>query len=214
MEKDYQKNKLHFQIERIAFFSDAVIAIAVTLLIIEIKAPHIEHDTIFSEQLNQLKHLIPEFISFVISFAIIISQWVKHHELFGSMINYDKKLVTLNSLFLFAIAIVPFSTSYFAHNNSLEFFLPYLVYGLSLFLMTMFNYLLFRHITYEKNKLFDNSLNKKQLTWIGLDYLLFPTGILASLLMGIINFKVGFITYMLIMTFGFYINKQKKKNSH
>ena len=208
-----QKEKIHFQIERIAFFSDAVIAIAITLLIIEIKAPHIEHGTSFSEQINQLKHLIPEFISFFISFAIIISQWVKHHELFGNIVNYDKKLITINSLFLFAIAIIPFSTSYFAHNNSLEFYLPYLVYGVSLFLLTFLNYLLFRHITNKKNNLYDNSLTQIQIKWIGLDYLLFPTGILASLLMGIINFKIGFLTYMIIMSFGFYINKQKNKNS-
>jgi uncharacterized membrane protein len=213
MDKLHQKEKLHFQIERIAFFSDAVIAIAATLLIIEIKAPHLEHGTSFSEQINQLRHLIPEFISFIISFSIIIAQWVKHHELFGGIINYDKKLVTINSLFLFAIAIVPFSTSYFAHNNSLEFYLPYIIYGLSLFLLISLNYLLFRHITSEKNKLFDNSLTKVQLKWIGLDYLLFPTGIVAGLLMGIINFKIGFITYILIMTFGVYINRQKKKNS-
>ena len=213
MDNQHQKDKLHFQIERIAFFSDAVIAIAVTLLIIEIKAPHIEHCTSFSEQINQLKHLIPEFISFIISFAIIISQWVKHYELFGSVINYDKKLISLNSFFLFATAIVPFSTSYFAHNNSLEFYLPYIVYGLSLFLLTFLNYLIFRHITNEKNKLFDHSLTKVQLKWIGLDYLLFPTGIIAGLLFGIISYKIGFITYILIMAFGVYINRQKKKNS-
>jgi uncharacterized membrane protein len=214
MDKQHQKDKLHFQIERIAFFSDAVIAIAATLLIIEIKAPHIETGTGFSEQINQLRHLIPEFISFIISFSIIIAQWVKHHELFGNIIYYDKKLIALNSFFLFAIAIIPFSTSYFAHNSSVEFYLPYIVYGLSLFLLTFLNYLLFRHITNEKNKLFDNSLTKVQLKWIGFDYLLFPTGIIAGLLMGIINFKIGFITYMLIMTFGFYINRQKKKYSH
>lgn len=212
MEKQYQKEKLHFQIERIAFFSDAVIAIAATLLIIEIKAPHIEKGTGFSEQINQIKHLIPEFISFIISFSIIIAQWIRHHELFGSVINYDKKLVSLNSLFLFAIAITPFSTSYFAHNNSLEFYLPYIIYGLSLFFLTFLNYILFRHITNEKNKLFDNSLTKIQIKWVGLDYLLFPTGILIGLIMGMINFKVGLIAYMLVMTFGFYINKQKKKH--
>jgi uncharacterized membrane protein len=214
MDKHHQKEKIQFQIERIAFFSDAVIAIAVTLLIIEIKAPHIETGTNFTEQLIQLNHLIPEFISFIISFAIIISQWVKHHELFGNIINYDKRLVTLNSLFLFSTAIIPFSTSYFAHNNSIEFYLPYIVYGLSLILVTFLNYLLFKHVTADKNKLFDNSLTKIQLKWIGFDYLLFPSGIAIGLLMGAINFKIGFLAYMVVMTFGFYINRQKKKNSH
>lgn len=210
MDSQHKKDKLHFQIERIAFFSDAVIAIAATLLIIEIKAPHIEQGTIFPDQVNQLMHLFPEFISFIVSFSIIIAQWVKHHELFGSIINYDKKLVTLNSAFLFSIAIIPFSTSYFSHNTSIEFYLPYIVYGISLFLLTFLNFLLFKHITNEKNNLFDNSLTKTQIKWIGLDYLLFPIGILAGLLMGAINFKIGLLSYMLVMSLGFYINNKKK----
>ena len=213
MDKQHLKDKLHFQIERISFFSDAVIAIAATLLIIEIKAPHIESGTSFQEQINQLKHLVPEFISFFISFTIIISQWARHHELFGSTINYDKKLVTLNSFFLLTIAVIPFSTSYFAHNNSLEFYLPYIVYGISMFLLTFLNYLLFKHVTNEKNKLYDNSLTKLQLKWVGYDYLLFPVGILVGLLMGAINFKVGLFSYLIVMSFGFYINKQKKINN-
>ncbi len=205
-------HKTKFQIERIAFFSDAVIAIAVTLLIIEIKAPHIESGTSFADQLGQLQHLLPEFISFIISFAIIISQWIKHHELFGKVINYDKRLISLNSYFLFTIAIIPFSTSYFAHNTSLEFKLPIVVYGASLFILSLLNYLIFRHITNPKYQLFDNSLSHAQLKWVGYDYLLFPIAILVSLLAGSIRYEYGFACYILVLMVGSYISKKRKSS--
>lgn len=211
MNQQHQKEKLHFQIERIAFFSDAVIAIAITLLIIEIKAPHIETGTSFDEQLHQLQHLIPEFISFIISFAIIIAQWRKHHAIFGSVVNYDKKLVSLNSLFLFTIAIIPFSTSYFAHNTAMEFHIPIVVYGLSLFVLTFLNYLIFVHITSPKNKLFDGSLTEAELRYTKIDYLLFPLALITSLAMGMIHYKFGFVTYILILMIGSAWNKRKNK---
>ncbi len=211
MKDSHQKDKIHFQVERIAFFSDALIAIAVTLLIIEIKAPHIEHGISFSEQVAQLTHLIPEFISFGISFAIIISQWIKHHELFGNIIGYDTKLIRINAAFLFANTIIPFSTSYFAHNTISEISLPYLVYGFTLIFLTFCNYLLFRHAVNPKFKLYSISYTSAQRFWLSADYLLFPIAIIIALLLGYINLKLGLIIYVAMMQLGFFINSKKRK---
>lgn len=211
MDKQHQKDKIHFQVERIAFFSDAVIAIAITLLIIEIHAPHIEPGAGIAEQLAQLQHLIPEFTAFVISFAIILAQWRKHHQLFGCVVNYDRKLVSLNSIFLFTIAIIPFTTSYFAHNLSVDFYLPIVVYGLSLILLTTFNYLLFEHITNDKNNLFDRSLSEMELMWTKVDYLLFPVALSGGLLAGVIDYSIGFLVYVLVLTGGSVINKRRNR---
>jgi uncharacterized membrane protein len=211
MDKQHQKEKVHFQIERIAFFSDAVIAIAVTLLIIEIKAPHIKIGTTLSEQVEELKHLVPEFVSFIISFAVIIAQWRKHHEIFGRVINYDRKLISLNSLFLFAIAIIPFSTSYFAHNTAIEFYFPILVYGLNLIFLTTLNYLIFSHITGEEHKLFDHSLTEMELMWTKVDYLLFPVALATGLLVGFIDYSLGFVAYVMVLTGGSVLNKRRNR---
>ncbi len=210
MDKQHEKEKLKFQVERIAFFSDAVIAIALTLLIIEIKAPKIETGSAFSDQIAQLTHLVPEFISFIISFIIILLQWKKHHHLFGSIINYDEKLITLNSIFLFAIAIVPFSTSYFAHNTSSEFYLPIIVYGSNLFILTVSNYLIFNHVANGKFKLIDDSLSVSQIKFLKIDYLLFPAAILIGILTGLVNPRIGFVAYVLVLSIGSILNKAKK----
>ena len=214
MNNQHLKEKKHFQIERIAFFSDAVLAIAATLLIIEIKAPHIEKDADFTQQLHQLKHLLPEFISFIISFVMIYSEWTKHHKLFGNLIDYDDKLVQHNSLFLLSTAIIPFSTSYFALNNSGEHSLPYLVYGLSLLLFTLSNYRIFKHVTSEKNNLFDKSIDKPYLKIINMEYLLIPTTIISGILISFINFQVGIILTVIIFTIGHFIVRNKKKEKH
>jgi uncharacterized membrane protein len=211
-----QQQKAHFQVERIAFFSDAVIAIAATLLIIEIKAPHIEHGASWDDQVHQLQHLIPEVIAFAISFSIIISQWIKHHEMFGSVINYDTKLLRLNSIFLFFNAITPFSTSYFAFNNVVEGneinYLPYTVYGISLSALILSNFLIFNHLIDEKNGLYEHKLSPQLKKWSKIDNLVLPIALIAGLIGGYFHLFLGICVYTLITFFGFYANKQKKKS--
>ena len=102
--------KKEFQLERLILFSDAVFAIAITLLVIEIKIPELHEGVSDAAILLSLKHLIPKFVGFIISFAIIGTYWTIHHRLFGFVINFDKKLLLLNLLFLFFIVLMPFST--------------------------------------------------------------------------------------------------------
>lgn len=208
MDKHYEKEKLQFQVERIAFLSDAVIAIAVTLLIFEIKAPQIEPGASFDAQLAQLKKLFPQFIAFVISFVIILLQWKKHHSLFGRVTNYDNKLLVLNSAFLFVTTFIPFSTSYFAQNSTSEFYLPVLVYGISLFLLSILNYFVFDHVTNAKNNLFDKTLSNPQLKHTRIEYLIFPLGLLAGLAAGFISPVFGFLAYALIVVLGSVIHRK------
>ena len=75
------EEKKEFQLERIILFSDAVFAIAITLLVLEIKVPEIEGHTDI-DLLNTLLHLTPKFIGFFVSFFVIGQNWVVHHKLF------------------------------------------------------------------------------------------------------------------------------------
>ena len=79
--------KKEFQLERLILFSDAVFAIAITLMVIEIKIPEIHRNEVTDELLvNKLGELIPKFIGFLVSFLLIGQYWVVHHRLFGSSI--------------------------------------------------------------------------------------------------------------------------------
>jgi uncharacterized membrane protein len=105
-------NKLHnelrkeFQLERMVLFSDAVFAIAITLLVIEIKVPEkaeLEDGISNQSLLLALAHQIPKVIGFIISFMLIGIYWTVHHRMFGYVTSYTPKLLRLNLLFLFFI---------------------------------------------------------------------------------------------------------------
>ena len=102
------------QLERIVFFSDAVFAIAITLLIIEVKVPHLEHAATSREFLNDLLKLTPNFIGYFFSFFVIGAYWVGHHRIYGMIVDWDYGLVWRNIYFLSAIAFMPFTTAFFS----------------------------------------------------------------------------------------------------
>src|SRR5688500_1258972 len=90
--------------ERIVFFSDAVFAIAITLLVIEIKAPHFAAGVSEVEVAKGVLALIPKFIGYVISFMVIGAYWVGHHRIYGMLTKWDYGLIWRNISFLLTIA--------------------------------------------------------------------------------------------------------------
>ncbi|HYE76161.1 MAG TPA: TMEM175 family protein [Blastocatellia bacterium] len=110
---------LHF--ERIVFFSDAVFAIAITLLVLEIKVPQLGHHPSSRDLGFALLGLLPKFVGFVVSFFVIGIAWVEHHRIFKYIANYDHGLMWRNLFFLMAVAFMPFPTALFSeyYTNNL-----------------------------------------------------------------------------------------------
>jgi uncharacterized membrane protein len=156
LEKEIKKE---FQLERLILFSDAVFAIAITLLVIEIKVPHLE---IITDDivLKELLHLLPKFMGFVFSFFIVGIYWTVHHRLFSYLIDYDTKLIWLNILFLFSIALMPFTTALYSEFYQPYLRVPYIIYTLNICLTGYFSYLIVKHLAYSKNKITVNFQDK------------------------------------------------------
>jgi uncharacterized membrane protein len=100
-------------LERIVFFSDAVTAIAMTLLAIDLKVPEIAASAAAAELPRSLSEMGPRFLSFVISFLVIGTYWMSHHRYFRFIKRYDGRLMILNMLFLLCIVLMPFVASLF-----------------------------------------------------------------------------------------------------
>jgi uncharacterized membrane protein len=154
MNQLHNELKKEFQLERLILFSDAVFAIAITLLVIELKVPEIETSVLTEGKLLEaLRHLIPKFFGFVISFMFIGIYWTVHHRMFGYVVNYTPKLLRLNLLFLFAVALMPFSTAFYSEYVMKHMITPVIFYTSNIVLLGFFNVLMWRHISNPKNKL-------------------------------------------------------------
>jgi len=102
-------------LERIVFFSDAVFAIVITLLVLPL-AVDVE---LGSEELGEaLGDLVPQLVAFVVSFLVIGQFWLAHHRTFGLIRRYDHMLLWLNLLALMAISFLPFPTALLGERGS------------------------------------------------------------------------------------------------
>jgi len=97
---------------RIEAFSDGVFAIAITLLILEIKIPSAGSGDLSRQLLRQW----PSYVAFVISFAFIGIMWINHHRLFTYIKRSNNVLLFLNLLLLLGVTAVPFPTAVLAQH--------------------------------------------------------------------------------------------------
>ncbi len=101
----------HPSTNRIEAFSDGVIAIIVTLLVLEIKIPELEEHTL-AGFLAVMKPLAPKLIGFAFSFFTVAIFWVNHHAFFHRVKHATWRLLWHNNLLLFFLSVVPFTTGF------------------------------------------------------------------------------------------------------
>ena len=122
---------------RVETFADGVMAIAITLLVLDLKVPTATaHETIGV----QLRHQWPSYVAFIVSFLTIGIMWVNHHHMFKLIERTTHAFLMLNVLFLMPICFLPFPTSLVAQNFHDDRKLPAVVYGLTMLAIAiMFN---------------------------------------------------------------------------
>jgi uncharacterized membrane protein len=103
----YRRSSTSFEFDRVIFFSDAVFAIAMTLLVVGIGIPHVA-DAGLDHALREKRQ---EITSFFISFIVIGFYWLSHHQFVSHLRAIDRTFMKLNLLYLAAIAFVPFPTA-------------------------------------------------------------------------------------------------------
>jgi uncharacterized membrane protein len=95
---------------RLEAFSDGVIAVIITIMVLELKVPR---DT----TLTSLRSLAPQFLSYLLSFVVVAIMWVNHHHLLHAARRPDARLLWSNNVLLFWMSLVPFVTAYMGNNH-------------------------------------------------------------------------------------------------
>jgi len=99
---------------RVEAFSDGVFAIAITLLILEIKVPHFPGGATNAQVFRALVHLWPSYVAFLLSFFAILIMWINHHGLFRLIHRVDSPFLYTNGAMLLLVTFVPFPTALLA----------------------------------------------------------------------------------------------------
>ena len=99
---------------RVEAFSDGVIAIIITIMVLELKAPH-------TPDFISLARIWPTFFAYVLSFVIIAIYWVNHHHLIHLVTRVDSVILWANINLLFWISLIPWVTVYLGDNHALPF---------------------------------------------------------------------------------------------
>src|SRR6266446_3788489 len=124
--------------DRLTAFSDGVIAIIITIMVLELKVPH-------GADWEALCGLIPVFLSYVLSFVYVAIYWNNHHHLLHTVARVNGLILWANMHLLFWLSLTPFATGWMGENNFAP--LPTAVYGVALLMPALAWYLLQKAIT-------------------------------------------------------------------
>ncbi|MCU1485097.1 MAG: hypothetical protein JWN67_1843, partial [Actinomycetia bacterium] len=133
--------------ERLAAFSDGVIAILITIMVLELKAPH---GTAF----HDLRPIVPVFLTYVLSFVYVGIYWSNHHHLILASDRVNGRILWANLHLLFWLSLVPWATSWMGENDFDP--VPTALYGVLLLLAAIAYYVLQTLIVREHG--FDSAL--------------------------------------------------------
>jgi uncharacterized membrane protein len=129
--------------DRLAAFSDGVIAIIITIMVLELKVPH-------GADWATLRGVAPNFVAYVLSFVYLAIYWNNHHHLLHTVTRVDGLILWANSHLLFWLSLVPAATGWMGENFLAP--LPTAVYGVSLLMPAVAYYLLQTTIVHQQGK--------------------------------------------------------------
>jgi len=183
---------------RLEAFSDGVLAIIITIMVLEMKVPHGSH-------LAALKPLLPVFISYVLSFIYLGIYWNNHHHLMHIVHKVTGAVLWSNIHLLFWLSLIPFTTAWMGENNFS--FWPVVLYGVVLLMAAVAYYILAHCLTnvHGKDSALAQALGKDRKGIISI--ILYALGIGFSF----INSWIGFSLYVAVAVIWFIPDKRIEK---
>lgn len=221
MSEDKHQHWLHKEKNknRLIFFCDAIFAIAITILILQIDVPEI----IYTDNLGTvIQDLWPRLISFVISFFVISRFWITHLNLYNYVKVLDIRIVVINLFFMGCIVFLPFATDFYGAHSANKYVLAF--YVLTIVVTSFTSYMMWNYALRHRDLLYENADSKalRRRAWHGL---MVPAEFLIAL--GIIFLFPSLIEWYWLFFLGIsaliittnhlierYENKESRKISH
>jgi uncharacterized membrane protein len=135
---------------RLEAFSDGVLAIIITIMVLELKVPHATGETPHPDKLADLKELLPVFLSYVLSFIYVGIYWNNHHHLFQSTKKVTGGILWANLHLLFWLSLFPFTMAWIGENHLAP--TPVAVYGFVLLMAALAYFILQRTIIVQQGE--------------------------------------------------------------
>jgi uncharacterized membrane protein len=104
---------------RVEALTDGIYAVAMTLLVLELKLPEAHGNATPEAFAQALLHLIPKLVAWILSFAILAIFWFAHHRTYDHVLHVDRKLLRINMLSMLFASLLPFSTAMVGDYNNL-----------------------------------------------------------------------------------------------
>lgn len=200
-----KEEKEFVRLERLGGFSDAIFAVAITLLILTIDVPVVSDA---SELGSELQALWPKFLGFLISFFIIGSFWVSHHLIFNYLKRLSPGLLWLNLIFLLFIVTLPFSTDLMSEYNNSSTALIF--YNANMALASLTLCILWVYMSHD-NRLIDDDFNPATRKHILLIYLNMTIIFLISVAVAAVNASASQYIYLLLIPNSFVLEHIHRK---
>lgn len=140
---------------RLEAFSDGVLAIIITIMVLEFKVPE-------KPDFNSLLPLVPKFLSYILSFIYVGIYWNNHHHMMHTVVKVNGKILWANLHLLFWLSLIPFTTAWIGENHFAS--LPMLLYGFVLLMSAVAFFILQRVIlkNHDANSILAKALGKNQ----------------------------------------------------
>jgi len=197
-----------FSKNRVEAFSDGIFAIIITLLVLEIKVPHIHEYNSASELRQSLTSLLPKFFSWIISFFTVAVIWVNHHKIFKQIKQIDSGIFWWNAFLLLWTSFIPFPTAVlgdYPENQT-----SVVLYGVVMSLMAV-SFTLMRFYAIRRKDILEDSVNLSNFkTGTRLSLIFGPVMYLSGVVLGFIHPYLAFTVYLAIPLYFIFSEKRKK----
>ncbi|MCD6017392.1 MAG: Potassium channel [Bacteroidetes bacterium] len=168
---------------RVEAFSDGVLAIIITIMILEIKVPH-------GDTFQDLMPIVPKFITYLLSFIYIGIYWNNHHHLWQAVGHVNGKILWANLHLLFWLSLLPFTTGWMGENHFSAY--PVALYGFVLLMASIAWVILAQLIVKEEGDTSKIARALKNTTKVKVSILLYCIGVILSFFQPVISIA-GFV---------------------